>query len=44
MYESVRLSNEEDFFYVPEYKIEFKIDARKNIKIMTSILCMSLNF
>ena len=28
----MRLSNEEDFFYVPEYKLEFKVDMRKKYK------------
>tara|TARA_Y100001970_G_scaffold144444_1_gene177387 strand:- start:863 stop:2371 length:1509 start_codon:yes stop_codon:yes gene_type:complete len=32
VYESVRLSNIEGFFHVPEYKIEFKVDMRKKYK------------
>ena len=29
--ESVDISEQEDLFFVPEFKLEFKIDARKKI-------------
>ena len=35
--ESVDISEQEDLFFVPEFKLEFKFDARKKLINMNSI-------